>query len=49
MSRAFFWVRPAGRTCSEVKVLYSPDKGLSQLSGKGFASDCESFDRDANR
>ena len=26
---AFFLVRPAGRTCFEVKVLYSPGKGKS--------------------
>jgi hypothetical protein len=25
----FFWVRPAGRTYLEVKVLYSPGKGKS--------------------
>ena len=25
----FFMVRPAGRTCLEVKVLYSPGKGKS--------------------
>jgi hypothetical protein len=25
----FFVVRPAGRTCLEVKVLYSPGKGKS--------------------
>jgi hypothetical protein len=28
-SRRFFLVRPAGRTCFEVKVLYSPGKGKS--------------------
>jgi hypothetical protein len=27
--RAFFLVRPAGRTYLEVKVLYSPGKGKS--------------------
>ena len=27
--RAFFSVRPAGRTYLKVKVLYSPDKGKS--------------------
>jgi hypothetical protein len=29
MSALFLWVRPAGRTYLEVKVLYSPDKGKS--------------------
>jgi len=27
--RLFCWVRPAGRTYLEVKVLYSPGKGKS--------------------
>jgi hypothetical protein len=27
--RGFFFVRPAGRTHSEVKVLYWPDRGNS--------------------
>jgi hypothetical protein len=31
----FFWVRPAGRTYLEVKVIYEPDRGNCELDGKG--------------
>src|SRR5437762_14176608 len=36
------WVRPAGRTYLEVKVLYTLGKEKCQPNGKGVAGDCES-------
>jgi hypothetical protein len=32
-------VRPAGRICLEVEVLYTPGKGKCQLNGKGVLGD----------
>ena len=42
MRGPFCWVRPAGRTYLEVKVLYTLGKEKCQPNGKGVAGDCES-------
>ena len=36
---SFVWVRPAGRTFLEGKVLYGPDTGNRLLHGKGGPGD----------